>query len=202
MTEEIIAWLIQNWIEVLGFVFGILYVITSVKQNILTWLFCLLTAILYIYVFFDSKFYAGMTLQFYYVFVSAYGWITWSKGTKSKEEEEEELKVSNLKKHQYFYLVPISLVLWGIIFFILQQFTDSPVVLGDSFMTAFSIVGTWMVAKKNLECWIVWIAVNFVSVIIYFSRDLYPTAILYLIYLGSAVWGYFEWKKELKKINA
>jgi len=200
MAEGIIAWLIQNWIEVLGFVFGILYVITSVKQNILTWLFCLLTAILYIYVFLDSKFYAGMTLQLYYVFVSVYGWITWSKGTKSKEGEEE-LKVSNLKKQQYIFLVPISFILWSGIFFILQRFTDSPVALSDSFMTAFSIVGTWMVAKKNLECWIVWIAVNFFSVIIYFNRDLYPTAILYLIYLGSAIWGYIEWKKELKKIN-
>jgi len=200
MAEGIIAWLIQNWIEVLGFVFGILYVITSVKQNILTWLFCLLTAILYIYVFLDSKFYAGMTLQLYYVFVSVYGWITWSKGTKSKEGEEE-LKVSNLKKQQYIFLVPISFILWSGIFFILQRFTDSPEALSDSFMTAFSIVGTWMVAKKNLECWIVWIAVNFFSVIIYFNRDLYPTAILYLIYLGSAIWGYIEWKKELKKIN-
>jgi nicotinamide mononucleotide transporter len=198
MLEGIMAWLIQNWIEILGTIFGILYVILSVKQNILTWLLCFLTSVLYIYVFLDAKFYAGMALQLYYVFVSIYGWITWQKGSKT-DEGKEELQVSRLKMHQIYYLVPISLVLWIAIFFILRRFTDSPVPVGDSFMAAFSIVGTWMVAKKNVECWLVWIVVNLISVIIFFSRDLYPTAILYLIYLVSAFWGYYEWKKDLKK---
>ncbi len=200
MFERIIAWFSSNWVEILGAIFGVLYVILSVKQNILTWLLCLLTAVLYIYVFLEAKFYAGMTLQLYYVFVSFYGWITWSKKSLGNDGEEK-LKVSAINRKQIYYLVPISLVLWIAVFFILNRFTDSPVPVADSFMTAFSIVGTWMVAKKNVECWLVWIVVNLVSVIIYFNQDLYPTAILYLIYLGSAFWGYFEWKKELKRIN-
>lgn len=197
MTEQIINWIAKNWIEIAGTVLGIAYIFLSVKQNILTWLMGLLTSILYIYVFFTSKFYADMSLQVYYVWVSIYGWILWAKG-KTPNTDKAELPTTNVGKKMIVKLTIISILLWIGIYFILKEFTDSPIPFGDAFTTAFSIVATWMLARKIIEHWIIWVVVDFISIILYIYKGLYPTAILFVIYTGAAVWGYFEWKKELK----
>lgn len=197
MVEELLSWGSLHWVELTGTLLGIMYVFLSVKQNILTWLLGLLSSFLYIFVFFDSGFYADMSLQFYFVWVSIYGWIIWAKG-KPTDHGKETLPVTNVSKKLAFILVAISLVLWVLIWFILIRFTDSPVPVGDSFITALSIVATWMLARKIIEHWIVWIIVDSVSMFLYIYKGLYPTTVLYGIYTIAAVWGYIEWKKALK----
>ncbi len=198
MEQNSLDWLFRNWVEVVGTLLGISYVFLSIKQNILTWLMGLLTSALYIYVFFVSKFYADMALQVYYVWVSIYGWIIWSKG-KSTSKGKVTLPVISINKKLSVVLASISLLLWIIIYFILLKFTDSPMPLGDSFTTALSIVATWMLARKIIEHWIIWVIVDFVSLLLYIYKGLYPTSIMFVIYTGAAIWGYFEWKKEMQK---
>lgn len=198
MNNNIFQWCIDNWIEITGSILGITYVFLSIKQNILTWLLGLLTSLLYIYVFFASKFYADMSLQVYYVWVSIYGWIIWSNGKKT-EKGRIVLPVTRVSRKMSYTLGIISLLLWIVIYFILKHFTDSPVPIGDSFTTAFSIVATFMLARKILEHWIIWIVVDFISLLLYIWKGLYPTSIMFVIYTLAAAWGYFEWKKELNK---
>lgn len=198
MNKIVLDWVFQNWVEILGTFLGIVYVFLSIKQNILTWLLGLLTSVLYIYVFFMSKFYADMGLQAYYVWVSIYGWYTWSKG-KQTSLGREALPVVNIERKQLYYLSVIAGGLWLSIFFILKKFTDSPVPVGDAFTTALSIVATWMLARKIIEHWIVWVVVDFISLLLYIYKGLYPTSLMFIIYTGAAVWGYFEWKKDLLK---
>lgn len=200
MIQNFTDWAIRNWVEILGTVLGVIYVFLSIKQNILTWLTGLLTSVLYIYVFFVSKFYADMALQVYYVWVSIYGWWLWSKGVDTKKGHEV-LPVSNLKQKPALILVTISLILWLGIYFILKYFTDSPLPVGDAFTTALSIVATWMLAKKIIEHWLIWIVVDFVSLLLYIYKGLYPTSIMFVVYTVAAAWGYFEWKKQLKNPN-
>jgi len=195
--ENSINWLSLHWVEIVGAILGAIYVFLSVRQNILTWFIGLLTSILYIYVFFDARFYADMALQFYYVWISIYGWIIWSK-SKATNLGKMALPVSSTSKNLFFFLLMVSLLLWVIIWFILKQYTDSPVPVGDSFTTALSIVATWMLARKKIEHWLVWIIVDVVSLLLYIYKGLYPTTILFSIYSIAAVWGYFEWRKDLK----
>jgi len=89
------------------------------------------------------------------------------------------------------------LVIYTVIYLVLGNFTDSPVPGWDAFITSLSIVGTWMLARKIYEHWYLWIAVNTVSVILCFSRGLYPTAILYFIYGAMSFAGLFAWRKTL-----
>lgn len=198
MLQQLFNWLFQNWIEITGSVLGVLYIFFSVKQNILTWLTGLLTSVLYIVVFFSSKFYADMALQFYYVVISIYGWILWTKG-KQIDNRKEGLPVVSTPAKMYPLLILISTGLWTGIYFILKNYTDSPVPVGDSFTTALSIVATWMLARKIIEHWLVWIVVDLISLGLYIYKGLYPTTILFLVYTVAAVWGYLEWKKELDK---
>ena len=202
MSKPLFEWAIRNWVEIVGTVLGIAYIFLSIKQNILTWLLGLLTSALYIYVFFVSKFYADMALQVYYVWISIYGWYWWAKGKESKQGREN-LPVVHLKKQLLVKLLIIAMVLWIGIYFILNSYTDSPVPVGDAFTTALSIVATWMLARKIIEHWIIWVVVDFVSLLLYLYKGLYPTSVMFVVYTGAAIWGYFEWKKDfLKHSNA
>lgn len=194
--QDLFDWVLKNWVEILGTTLGIAYVFLSIKQNILTWLMGLLTSLLYVYVFFASKFYADMALQVYYVWISIYGWIIWSKG-KQKDEKKSNLSVSRISRKQLGILSLISVALWIGIYFVLKYFTDSPIPIGDAFTTSLSIVATWMLARKIIEHWLIWVVVDFVSLLLYIYKGLYPTSVMFVIYTGAAAWGYFEWKKEL-----
>lgn len=198
MIEILWEWLCRNLVEIIGAILGAIYVFLSIKQNVLTWLFGLLTSMLYVYVFFDSGFYADMSLQSYYVLVSIYGWIIWARG-KETEGKKVELPVSNTSRKLFFILLPVSFLLWFVIWIILKKYTDSIVPVGDSFTTALSIVATWMLARKKIEHWIVWVVVDTVCMILFVWKGLYPTVVLYAVYTAAAVWGYFEWNKDIRQ---
>ena len=183
------------WIEVLGVVTGLVYVVLEVRQNKLLWPLGLLTSAAYVYIFFQGKFYADMGLQIYYVLISIYGWYYWSKG--ARKSEKKELPVVRIHSRQLTILILAVGVFWLLIYFILFHYTDSTVPAGDSFTTALAIVATWMLARKILQHWILWIIANVVSVILYIYKGLYPTVILYLVYAGMSVVGYYEWKKSM-----
>lgn len=185
------------WIEIFGVVTGILYVILEVKQNRLLWPLGIITSATYVYVFFSGKFYADMGLQVYYVLISIYGWYYWSKG--GARSSSGELRVSSINRKQFFILLLVFLLCWTGIYFLLDLLTDSAVPAGDSFTTAIAIVATWMLTRKIIEQWFLWIIANLVSIALYIYKGLYPTVILYAVYTGMAVYGYLEWRKSMKK---
>lgn len=183
------------WIEIFGVLTGILYVILEVKQNRMLWPLGLLTSATYVYIFFHGKFYADMGLQVYYVLISIYGWYYWSRG--GKRSDSGELAVVRGRGKQLFMLFWIFVSAWTGIYFLLDRLTDSTVPLGDSFTTALAIVATWMLARKIIEHWFLWIVANLVSIALYIYKGLYPTVILYGIYTAMAVYGYMEWKLSM-----
>lgn len=193
--EITIKWLSENYIELLGAVLGIVYIFFSIRQNILTWPIGLLTSVLYVWVFFDSKLYADMGLQMYYVVISIYGWYEWLSGNSTNKAES--LKVSRLTSRMGGILLIVSILLFVLIWFILNNYTDSPVPMADALATSLSIVATWMLARKILEHWLVWVFVDTFSIGLFWYKDLHPTVILFVVYTVMAVIGYVEWKKEL-----
>lgn len=185
------------WIEIFGVITGILYVILEVKQNRLLWPLGIVTSAAYVYIFFSGKFYADMGLQVYYVLISIYGWYYWSSG--GVKDDRQELPVVRINRQQLILLVLTFILAWVGIYLILDRFTDSTVPLGDSFTTALAIVATWMLTRKIIEQWFLWIIANVVSIALYIYKGLYPTVILYVIYAGMAVYGYLEWKKSMNR---
>jgi len=185
------------WIELFGVVTGILYVILEVRQNKLLWPLGLITSVAYVYIFFTGKFYADMGLQVYYVLISIYGWYFWSRG--GAKAEKGELPVARINRMQFFMLLLAFGASWAGIYYVLDRHTDSTVPLGDSFTTALAIVATWMLTRKIIEMWFLWIIANVVSIGLYIYKGLYPTVMLYVVYAGMAAYGYFEWKKSMKK---
>ena len=198
MSETIVSWLVANWVEVTGTVLGLIYIFLSIKQNIFTWPVGLLASTLYVYVFFVAKFYADMALQVYYVVVSLYGWYFWLKGNP---KENSQLEVSQTPQKLWLWLVGASVLFFVLIEFVLQHYTDSPVPMGDALTTALSLVATWMLARKYLEHWLIWIFVDFFSALLYAIKGLWPTVILFLVYTIMAFVGYLKWRNELKTLE-
>ena len=202
MAEVLTTWLWGNKIELLGAILGLLYIFLSIRQHILTWPTGLLTSLFYTFVFFKSGFYADMGLQVYYVAISIYGWYYWSKGgDKVQAVKKEQVPVRKAPRKVLFYILMATASIFAGLLFILLNFTDSTVPYMDSLTTALSITATWMLAKKFIEHWLIWIFVDFVSAGLYAYKELWPTVFLFMVYTGMAVLGYFEWKKDLKTQN-
>ena len=193
-------WAFSNKIELAGTIFGLLSVWFSIRQSLITWPTGILTSFLYCVVFLESKFYAGMVLQLYYLLISIYGWWNWAHGGQS-DSGDTKLIVSRSSRNLWIRLFSLNLLFLFLIYFLLRRYTDSPIAFGDAFTTSLSIIATWMLARKKIEHWIVWVFIDLVSASLYLYRGLYLTVFLFLVYTGMAVVGFYEWQKELKKVS-
>lgn len=185
---------INNWIEITGATISLIYLILSIREKAGLWIFGFLSSLLYIWVFYHSKLYAEISLQFYYLFVSIYGWITWRR--KTKNTNEKAIVISRVSSREVYFYLSGTIAVFFLYFVILRYLTDSPVPVADSVVGALSIIATWMLAKKKIENWLVWIVADALAAGLYFYKGLYPTAILFVVYTTMAVVGYFQWKKN------
>jgi nicotinamide mononucleotide transporter len=194
--EQIYLYISGNIIEVIALILSIVYIYLSINQRLSTWFFGFLCSILYIIVFFQTKFYAGMALQIYYAAISVYGWFSWRNGNSSSDVG---LLVTKTSAKLLMRILAVSVFLFLVIYFILKKYTDSPIPLPDAYTTSFSLVATWMLTRKKLEHWIFWIFIDVASVAMFLYRGMYPTVILFVIYTVMAVTGYFRWNNSMKK---
>ena len=180
-------------LEIIGVAIGLLYLYLEYKANIWLWPVGVIMPIVYIYIFYQSKFYADMGIYIYYFFASIYGWYIWTRSTK----KTEQVIITHTPIMYLGKMVGLFALIFIVIAFILVRFTDSPVPYGDSFTTTLSIIAMWMLAHKYIEQWWLWIAVNVVSTGLYFWKGLYPTALLFVVYSIIPFFGYFKWKKMM-----
>ena len=193
-----VEYLKANWVEIAGAVISLIYLILSIREKSALWIFGFLSSLLYIWVFFHSKLYAEISLQLYYLVISVYGWITWQR--KSEVTHDKSLIIKRITSKKQILLYALSAVgVYFVYYFVLKYLTDSPVPVPDSFVGSLSIIATFMLAKKKIENWLVWIVVDAFASGLYFYKGLYPTAILFVIYTVMAVVGYFQWKKKLEE---
>jgi len=193
-----IDWAFSNKVELLGTLFGLIYVWLSIRQSLHTWTAGIITSLLYCWVFFEAKFYAGMGLQGYYLIISIYGLRSWRSGGDNSSDGET-LHISCTKVNLWVKLFILNLFLTLLVYSLLSRYTDSPIPFGDAFTTSLSIIATWMLARKKIEHWLIWIFIDLISSGLYLYRGLYPTVFLFLVYAVMAVIGYYEWRKELVK---
>ncbi|MBK6397767.1 MAG: nicotinamide mononucleotide transporter [Bacteroidia bacterium] len=188
----------SSLIEVLGFITGVTGVWLTVRQNILCFPVGIINVALYAIMFSSEgiRLYADSLLQCIYLFLLIYGWIHWKKSRKSFTIPAMTFVSFSTNMILISFLAFISLS------FFLQKFTDASLPWLDSALTILSLVAQWMVAKKIITNWVIWIIVNSVYIPLYYYKGLPLTSILYFIFLILAIKGYYEWKKDLGKTNS
>lgn len=184
----------MNAIEIVAAVFGVVSVFLSVRQNIWSWPTAIVNVGLYIFVFFGAKLYADTGLQVVYVVLNAYGWYHWMYGGKNRTE----LPVSRTSARLGAFLVALGLTGTIAIGTLLARTTDASLPYLDSMTTSTSLVAQWMMTRKLLENWIVWVSVDVVYIGMYIYKSLYITAVLYFVFLVLSAMGYIQWKRSLR----
>ena len=191
MTE----WLAAHMIEIFGAVTGIIYVFLEIKQNIWLWPVGIATSVTYIYVFRDNGFYADMLLQVYYLVISVYGWWAWTHGKQQEEALNSDLRISRIDLKTAVWTSAFTAIIFAVMWYVLDRWTDSPVPVWDAVITTLSVIATWMLTRKILEQWHVWIVANAIAILVYILKGMYPTVILFIVYFVMAIAGLFEWRR-------
>ena len=184
-------------IESLAVIFAIIYLILAAKEDVKCWYAAIISSILYIYIMYDADLIMESMLQIFYVLMAVYGWLQWNNIVDKKIK----LKIKSWRKINHIYAILLIIVLSIISGMLLQKYTEAALPFMDAFTTWGAIISTYMVAKKILENWIYWFVIDSISIYLYVSRELYLTAILFLIYLIIIFFGYKSWKKKLDSIN-
>lgn len=185
----------MSLVEGIGVISGIAGVWLAAKQNIWTWPVSIISVTCYAFVFFDVRLYADMGLNVFYIVSSVYGWYEWTYGGKGQTER----KVSRVGRRELWVLLALAALFTASLGYFLDSYTDADLSYTDSGATAVSLMAYWMMAKKRLENWLVWLAVDVVYVGMYTYKELYLTAFLYTVFLVLATIGYFDWKREMQQ---
>lgn len=185
----------MNLWEVGGFLFGAFGVYLTVRQNIWCWPVGAIGVALYTVVFYQSRLYADMGLQAIYFVLSLYGWYEWLHGGK----DHSELHVQRTSKRALVGLLAAGVAGSAILGFTLHRTTDAALPFLDSALTSFSLVAQFMMTRKLIENWILWMIVDVVYVGMFISRGLHLTAVLYVVFFILCVMGIAEWRRSLAK---
>lgn len=195
--NEIAGYIAENWLELTAALLGVVAIFLQIRINSFYWVVSILNVALYIWVYISQKLYALMILMIYYVGMSIYGWIVWRFGDKHGESQHR-LRITHTRLRTWIILVVLTGVSFLLISWILYRFTDSATPILDGLVTALSFVATWMLARKKIENWLVWLVVDIISCYLYFNQKMYPTLVLYIILCVMAVIGYMAWKNKMK----
>ena len=187
--------IIAHWLDIVTTILGLAYILLEYRASAWMWLVGFLMQSLGIVLYYQKGLYADCCMEFYYLGVTIYGWWRW---VKPKANSQKLIAISKFPKKLIIPWLTIIAVVWAIIYWLLVTFTNSNVPLADSFTTALSIIGIWALAHKFLEQWFIWIAVDVVTGVLYFYKDIRFKASLYALYVVIAVFGYFKWRKMMK----
>ncbi|HSW67995.1 MAG TPA: nicotinamide riboside transporter PnuC [Bacteroidales bacterium] len=194
--------LATSWLEIIAVSFGILSVWFARKANILVYPTGIVSVLIYVYICFFAKLYAHMSINMFYFAMSVYGWYNWTR----KDENQKVIPISwNTPKQQWVAILAV-ITGYAVIFALIWIFKHddlsyirSFVPFVDSFTSAVFLVGMLLMARKKIENWLYWIIGNSVSIPLYFSLGLVMTSVQYIVFLGLAVLGYYEWRKLYRK---
>ena len=182
-------------VELIAVFFGLLCVWSMKKESILAFPFGIINVLIYVYICFAAKLYAYAGINLFYFVMSVYGWYNWLR----KGAGEETLRITECSKPGKILNGSAILVFFVILFILLKKFTDSVVPVWDAITTAIYIIGMWLLARKKIENWILWIAGDFISIFLFAWEKLYFSSFQFLVFTIIAVLGYLEWKKKLMK---
>lgn len=191
--NQIMNYLLQSgWLEWAGVFTGILCVWLAAKNNSYNWPIAIVSVLIYVVIFYETRLYSDMGLQVYFLLMNIYGWYFW---TRKKDKAEESRPIGTIKKNEIIISVIAIVALTIIPGFFLHQHTQAAYPYIDSFCTACSLVAQVFLARKVLENWLIWIFVDIIYVGVYLSKGLYPTAMMYTLYIYIAWVGYKGWQK-------
>ncbi len=185
-----------TWLEVIAFALALGCVIFNVLEIHWAWPLAIAASLLYAWLFFASRLYGDVAVQTFFVISSVWGWYQWLFGRRrSSAGAAAPLRIARLNGRRRVLVVMLWLALWPLLGALLARFTDTDVPYFNAFPTVGSFIGQILLALKFIETWPVWLVVNAVSIVLYSTKSLWLTAVLYLIFGLLAIAGWRRWRR-------
>jgi len=191
--EKLVSQLLETspW-EAVASLTGLAYLLLAVRRNLLCWLCAFVSTSIYLVLFARTGWYMQSVLQVFYLAMAVYGFVDWRKGRTA----EGEVVIRSWTPVWHAAVAVAVIAASAVNGWVLTHYTDAAAPYVDSFVTWGSVVTTLMVARRVIENWLYWIVVDSVAAWLYYSQGLLATTLLFLIYLGIVIRGYFVWRRE------
>lgn len=183
-----------SWLEVVAVVLALAMVACNIREIHWGWPLAVASSLLYFMLFWRSKLYGDAALQIFFAVVALWGWYQWLRG---RRDDGSALRPTRLSVTGLMGVVAASALLWPLTGFFLKTYTDTDVPWWDAFPTAVSVVGQFLLGRKFIENWAVWIVVNAVSVGLFAYKGLWLTVGLYTLFIALSVVGWRAWRQRL-----
>lgn len=196
-------------VEWAGFVLSLAMVYCNIKEIHWGWPLAILSSILYGTVFWNSQLYGEASLQIMFILTAAWGWQQWLRGTASQPRITDaaenlappapsKLSITTLQPAERRVVFIATLLAWPAFSFFLHRYTDSDVAVWDGLVTALSLLGQYLLGRKKIENWWVWMLVNALTVGLMVEKSLWLTAVLYGIFAVLSYMGLQAWRRHAR----
>ena len=199
-----------HWLDIVTTVLGLAYILLEYRASLWMWVVGFAMQALGIVLYYQKGLYADCGMEFYYLSMTVYGYWKWVRGNQrdrsfdtSADSSDPQppnlggLEITHIPLRLLACWSVIMAAVWALIYWLLVTYTNSNVPLADSFTTALSLIGIWALAHKYLEQWFIWIAVDVVTSVLYFYKDIPFKASLYALYVIIAIFGYMKWRRMM-----
>jgi len=199
-----------SYLEFFGLLTGVIAVVLSSLANIWSWPLGLMNVTLSFFLFFQVQLYPDMFLQVFFFVTNLMGWWRWAHPKPGEEDEAKQLKISFLpyRKVILYSLISVAGTVVMALFasnlhewfpLIFTKPSASPYL--DSFITVMSVMATFLMIQKRVECWVIWVLVDVVATYVYFIRDIRFYSLMYFVFCIIAAFGFWNWWREYKSYS-
>jgi nicotinamide mononucleotide transporter len=192
ILEQALAWSLPELVAVFA---AVVYLVLAIRENIWCWLFAAISTAIYIGLFVAAKLYMESVLNGYYLIMAAYGWYVWSSSRDSASARPVVIWPLRLHLAAITGVTSIAVVNG----FLLESFSDAAYPYVDSATTWFAFWATFLLVRKVLENWWYWLAIDCVSILIYWDRGLQLTALLFVVYVCMIPFGLMSWNRSMRE---
>ncbi|MGJ8620346.1 MAG: nicotinamide riboside transporter PnuC [Methylophilaceae bacterium] len=180
----------SGW-EIAAALMGVAYILLAAKESQWCWLFAFFSTVIYTALFWEGQLPMQALLNFYYMGMAVYGFWLWHRhGTAA-----EALHISSWGWSKNVMFILLGFVISALVTYYLQVTAQSQSPALDAYITVFSVMNTWLMAKKILQNWLYWIIIDAAAVLLYIETGYYATAVLFIINTILAISGFISWIK-------
>ncbi len=191
-SQLVDAWRSASWIEVGAAILGILYLLLAICRQRSCWAAAFISSVLYVLVLFRARLYMESVLNAFYAAMAVYGYRQWRP-----DGGRAELEICRWPASRHIAGLAAVVGLSVVTSYFLRRFTPAAWPFADSMVTWSSVYATFLVAHKVYENWHWWLVIDSAALLLYFNRHLYPTMLLFAVYVVMILIGMREWRRHL-----
>ncbi|HAW92469.1 MULTISPECIES: nicotinamide riboside transporter PnuC [unclassified Arsukibacterium] len=196
LSNALDQWQLMHSLELLATLLALAYVILALRQSLWCWPAALLSTILFTHIMWDSALLSDALLQLYYAAMALYGWWRWQQ---LKQQHKGQNTVSEWPWRRHMQLILITALAGVLLGYVMANFTRADFAYLDAQTTVFSVMATWLVARKLVSNWLYWVVIDAVSIYVYAQKHLYFLTLLFMLYTIIALAGYFIWRANYQQ---